>query len=485
MLDNNLLVFESFHDERFKTIKLSCVEDKNLSWKAKAIQMYIISRPPGWKINQNDLQGRSIDGSTSLQSGIRELMKAEYLFRMVRRSPHKQILQWGYLCFEDSISKEEAKKMMLERKPDWEIYERKNEEDYDDPLSTGNLNIGNNAPLIYINTNNNHSVVIQETSKEVSLITNTPVPLELKESNPSENFLLGKDNPRPPRKFNRNLSKSLPPISTLPDPAEVSKSIRYDAIEAKQSKKIPPVPIQRVCEDIIMLMEYWDGLGFKLPDPDRAVKTYNKTVQALKQIQNGSLIPGEKRKFSIDDIKESMTKFSLYVFDSGYGPQKQAAKDSLAKNVGLKEFLYNPFGNVKSYFIKFVVEEVPVRIDVNMAPLLHPEVTEKLKGFYCAYALSGIKKRFNEREENKFREAANELNILLQKKGYRFPSVAGLSEMADLLCDSIRDNYKEKYTKVYPGSFASPFARHHLVQYLGEKGYITDYESNHHWDYGQ
>lgn len=66
-------------NERYKTIYLEAVEDPRLSWRAKGLHTYLISRPPEWKIRYKDLEGRSTDGKTALASAIKELQDAGYL----------------------------------------------------------------------------------------------------------------------------------------------------------------------------------------------------------------------------------------------------------------------------------------------------------------------------------------------------------------------------------------------------------------------
>lgn len=69
-------------DQNFKTICLSIIQDDNdLSWKAKGIHTYLISRPDDWEFNYPDLVGRASDGITALKSGLNELEEKGYLKR--------------------------------------------------------------------------------------------------------------------------------------------------------------------------------------------------------------------------------------------------------------------------------------------------------------------------------------------------------------------------------------------------------------------
>lgn len=239
----------------------------------------------------------------------------------------------------------------------------------------------------------------------------------------------------------------------------------------------PTFAMKRISEEIHLLMEHWVTLGFNIPDPQKAPKTYNKTVRAIKKITEGCYIPAEKRKFTYEEIKEAMDKFALTVFNMDYGPN-QGIKDKLAQK-SLLEFIYSPHSRGdRSWLLRCIDEPVQTRTDTKIVPNSHPEVTNRIKGFYCRYVLAGFKKRFSEREENKFREAANRIAELMEKKGHRFVGITnGNFEMADLLCQSIVEYYGEKVDRVTPGSFCSSFAFSRLIAYMNSHGYIVDAES--------
>lgn len=64
----------------FAIMTRSALEDHNLSFKARGIYAYLMSKPENWTINMKDLQ-RGKDGRESVQSGLKELQAvglAEY-----------------------------------------------------------------------------------------------------------------------------------------------------------------------------------------------------------------------------------------------------------------------------------------------------------------------------------------------------------------------------------------------------------------------
>lgn len=225
------------------------------------------------------------------------------------------------------------------------------------------------------------------------------------------------------------------------------------------------------------LLEHWTGHGFRLPDPQRAPKTYNKTIRAIRKLRDGCFIPGENRKFSYGEIKDTIDKFALLVFNPGYGPS-QVIKDQLSQK-SLLDFIYCSHARgTRSWFLKCHDEPIQEKNDAKLVPNKHPEVANRIKKYYCQYVLAGFNKRFSENEENKFREAANRVAELLQKKGHRFVGITGGNfEIADLLCQSISSFYGDRVDKVTPGSFCSSFAFSRLIAYMNTHGYIVDAES--------
>ena len=65
------------HDP-FVRLAKTIVEDSNLSWKAKGILAYCMSKPENWTIRIKEMQRHSTDGTDSLRSGIKELIEAGY-----------------------------------------------------------------------------------------------------------------------------------------------------------------------------------------------------------------------------------------------------------------------------------------------------------------------------------------------------------------------------------------------------------------------
>ena len=75
---SNLCVIKTHRNNKYSTINLTAEEDKTLSWKAKGIHTYLISRPDGWEVYLSELEKRSTDGIDGLRAGLDELRMAGY-----------------------------------------------------------------------------------------------------------------------------------------------------------------------------------------------------------------------------------------------------------------------------------------------------------------------------------------------------------------------------------------------------------------------
>ena len=119
--------------ENFTTIHNSLISDTEISYKAKGILIYMLSKPDGWNYNAKEIAKNSKDGIEAVYSGLKELVNARYVSR--------KRFQDGTLCyyvFEDKTinnipdcynEKKEMKENPERQNPEREItdvYKRKN-----------------------------------------------------------------------------------------------------------------------------------------------------------------------------------------------------------------------------------------------------------------------------------------------------------------------------------------------------------------------
>ena len=85
-------------ERNFVTIENSMFEDSRLSWKAKGLLGYLLTKPDGWTVRTSDLMKHSTDGDKAIRSAIKELKKYGYLtFQRIKKENGKwDGIVWEY-----------------------------------------------------------------------------------------------------------------------------------------------------------------------------------------------------------------------------------------------------------------------------------------------------------------------------------------------------------------------------------------------------
>ncbi|HFJ5095457.1 TPA: conserved phage C-terminal domain-containing protein [Staphylococcus aureus] len=84
----------------FVTVHKDFIHDSNISWKAKGILLYLLSRPDNWQIYETELEQHSTDGLSGLKSGIKELEEIGYIQRSRKRDKSGRLNGYEYLVYE-------------------------------------------------------------------------------------------------------------------------------------------------------------------------------------------------------------------------------------------------------------------------------------------------------------------------------------------------------------------------------------------------
>ncbi|KKB24956.1 conserved phage C-terminal domain-containing protein [Staphylococcus carnosus] len=84
----------------FVTVHKDFIHDFNISWKAKGILLYLLSRPDDWKIYETELKKHATDGRDSLRTEIKELEEAGYICRTRIRDEKGHFKEYEYQVFE-------------------------------------------------------------------------------------------------------------------------------------------------------------------------------------------------------------------------------------------------------------------------------------------------------------------------------------------------------------------------------------------------
>lgn len=91
------------HQKGFTTVDNSVLNDTNLSWKAKGLFVYLWSQADEWDFYETEVTKHSIDGLSSLRSGLKELELQGYLKRQRVRDKQGKFKENEWLLSDNSM----------------------------------------------------------------------------------------------------------------------------------------------------------------------------------------------------------------------------------------------------------------------------------------------------------------------------------------------------------------------------------------------
>lgn len=78
------------------------LEDTRLSYKAKGILAYLLSKPDNWKVIIGNLVNSSADGKASVYAGLKELKECGYYQKLpIRDEKKRKIVRWESTIYEN------------------------------------------------------------------------------------------------------------------------------------------------------------------------------------------------------------------------------------------------------------------------------------------------------------------------------------------------------------------------------------------------
>ena len=90
-------------EDNFTRLPNEIVNQRNLSFKAKGILWYLLSKPEDWKTYIKEVANNGKDGVKSIRSGIKELIDAGYVVRTTERD-NGVITDWVYYVYDKPVN---------------------------------------------------------------------------------------------------------------------------------------------------------------------------------------------------------------------------------------------------------------------------------------------------------------------------------------------------------------------------------------------
>lgn len=85
--------------ERFTSVSNEIINNKEMSWEARGLLIYLLSKPEGWIVRNNDLIKQSPAGRDKVASIVQELARNDHIFRWQCRETDGRI-EWKSEIFE-------------------------------------------------------------------------------------------------------------------------------------------------------------------------------------------------------------------------------------------------------------------------------------------------------------------------------------------------------------------------------------------------
>jgi hypothetical protein len=89
--------------QRFTVVNNELVEDSRLSWKARGLLIFILSKPDNWQVSERHLATCSSEGVTAVRAGLKELEDSGYLKRERYRAEDGR-WEWCSVIYESPCS---------------------------------------------------------------------------------------------------------------------------------------------------------------------------------------------------------------------------------------------------------------------------------------------------------------------------------------------------------------------------------------------
>lgn len=92
-------VLRTHRNENFKTVSCVVLDDRELSFRAKGVHFYLITRPDNWSFSMGQVMSMSTEGSVAFSQAIKELKARGYLKTSKRKGPEGKFI-WTWDIYE-------------------------------------------------------------------------------------------------------------------------------------------------------------------------------------------------------------------------------------------------------------------------------------------------------------------------------------------------------------------------------------------------
>lgn len=255
----------------------------------------------------------------------------------------------------------------------------------------------------------------------------------------------------------------------------IEKEMKDKAKKERKEKqeKNKNEPVIEIPKDVQFIFDTWEKNGFTICPPNN--RTLNHTIRLCKNLLGGKLpmIKGFSPFPGMGKVVEAIERYRLAAFEKEYYPGDPKKKKDLQKKT-LADFILNYPGN--SLLSKYNNDYEPSLLPQykNHVEDLWPNGTKQIMSFYREHARGTLKEDFSVSDIDKFRKASNLCKEFWDKHKYQIRGISGYQAIAEYLCKAVWESCGQISSKLYTGSFCTPFAKDRMIAKLSEEGLITE-----------
>jgi len=210
------------------------------------------------------------------------------------------------------------------------------------------------------------------------------------------------------------------------------------------------------------IITLWNSSGLKKHENENA-KYFKESVLSLKELRLGRLFENAdvfykyKRKFSQEEMIQSINNFALAACNPDYEPSSISYKKKL-RSIYIKDFLYCPHAEKEKSLFLYYFEKRPklIKESIGLVKDENHKLTAVLKEVYVEKVLGGVWPKddnFGIQIENKFIRASAKVEEFFDKnkKKINILFVRTNKDRAKLLIDCLID----RFDNIEPGNLCS------------------------------
>jgi len=133
-----IIVVAEEHKQNFKPLNYEFVEKKVLSAVAKAVHLFLLTRPPNWIVHIKHMRANHFkERERRLQTSLRELAKHGYFYWLVKRGLRQKVRQYAYIVYEKAAPLQIARAKAAEL--GWQLFKENKYPDFGQASKTTDL----------------------------------------------------------------------------------------------------------------------------------------------------------------------------------------------------------------------------------------------------------------------------------------------------------------------------------------------------------